>query len=62
MSENCVPYQRRAMYLVLTVPMIVLYLAIAAYLWTVNIAFVVIYGACFVLVAVLQGYICAYWQ
>jgi len=62
MSEHCVPYQRKALYLVLTVPMIVLYLAIAAYLWTVNIAFVVIYGACFVLVAVLQGYICAYWQ
>jgi hypothetical protein len=62
MSENCVPYQRRALYLVLTVPMILLYIAIAVYLWTVHIAFFVLYGACFVLVAVLQGYICAYWQ
>jgi hypothetical protein len=62
MSENCVPYERKALYLVLTIPMIALYIAIAAYLWTFHIAFFPIYGALFVLVAILQGYVCAYWQ
>ena len=62
MSESCVPYKRKALYLLLTIPMIILYVAMAAYLWTVNIVAFVIYVAFFVLVAILQGYVCVYWQ
>lgn len=62
MSENCVPYRRKGLYLVLTVPMIALYVTIAAYLWTVGVVFFLIYVALFVLVAFLQGYVCVYWQ
>jgi hypothetical protein len=62
MSESCVPYKRKALYLLLTIPMIILYVAMAAYLWTVNIVAFVIYVAFFVLVVILQGYVCVYWQ
>ena len=62
MSESCVPYKRKALYLLLTIPMIILYVVIAAYLWTVNIVAFVIYVAFFVLVAILQGYVCVHWQ
>ena len=56
MSENCVPYKRKTLCLLLTIPMIVLYVAIAVFLWTVHPVFFVIYGALFVLVAMLQSY------
>lgn len=62
MSENCVPYQRKSLYLLLTIPMIGMYVAIAAFLWQVSTAFFVVYGALFVLVAVFQSYVCVYWQ
>ena len=62
MNENCVPYKRKALYLLLTIPMIVMYTAIAVFLWKVNIALFSIYCALFILVAIFQSYICAYWQ
>jgi hypothetical protein len=62
MHQDCVPYPRRALYLLLTVPMIGLYIAIAAYMWTFRIAFFVVYIASFVLVAILQSYVCVVWE
>jgi hypothetical protein len=62
MGENCVPYRRKGLYLALTLPMIALYVAVAAYLWTVGIVFSVLYIALFVLVATAQAYVCVYWQ
>ena len=50
------------MYWILTIPMMLIYIAIAVSLWTVNIAFFITYLAFFVLVAVLQGYVCVHWQ
>jgi hypothetical protein len=62
MNGDCVPYKRKALYLLLTIPMIVMYMAIAVFLWTVNIALFSIYCALFMLVAISQSYVCAYWQ
>jgi hypothetical protein len=61
-DETCVPYERKALYLLLTVPMIVMYVVIAVFLWTVDIAAFAGYCTLFVLVAVLQSYVCRYWQ
>jgi hypothetical protein len=62
MNENCVPYKRKALYLLLTIPMIAMYVAIAVFLWTVDVAFFSIYCAFFVLVVILQSYVCIHWQ
>ncbi len=62
MNENCTPYRRKGLYLLLTLPMIVMYGAIAAFLWTVQPVYFVIYAAFFVLVAILQSYVCVHWQ
>jgi hypothetical protein len=42
--------------------MIGLYIAIAAYLWTFSLAFLVVYIASFALVALLQSYVCVVWE
>jgi hypothetical protein len=62
MSENCVPYQRKSLYLLLTIPMIGMYLAIAAFLWQVSIVVLVVYCTLFLIVAICQSYACVYWQ
>jgi hypothetical protein len=62
MGENCVPYRRKGLYLALTLPMMALYVVVAAYLWTVGVVFAVLYIAFFVLVAAAQAYVCVYWQ
>jgi len=62
MSRSCVPYQRRSVYLLLTVPMIGLYIAIAVLLWQRSIAAFVVYCALFPVVAICQSYVCVYWQ
>ena len=62
MDKNCVPYPRKSLYLLLTIPMIAIYVAIAAFLWKVNLTVFVIYLALFIVVAVSQSYVCVYWQ
>ena len=42
--------------------MIALYAGIAVFLWTVNVALLVIYGFLFGLVALFQSYVCVYYQ
>jgi hypothetical protein len=59
-NENCVPYRRKSLYLLLTVPMIGMYVAIAAFLWQVSTVFFAIYCALFVIVAISQGYVCVH--
>ncbi len=62
MTDPCVPYPRKGLYLLLSVPMILLCIAIAAYLWTVSIVAFGIYVALFVLTVNLQAYVCVHWQ
>ena len=61
MKENdCVPYKRKSLYLALTSPMIVMYIAIAVFLWQINAAIFAIYVSLFVLVAFFMSYVCVY--
>lgn len=62
MNENCVPYPRKALYLGLTIPMIGMYVVIAAFLWQVSRVSFVVYCALFAVVAIAQSYVCVYWQ
>lgn len=61
MSENCVPYPRKPLYLIITIPMFALYIAICAYLRKVGLVYFLIYCALFVIVAVGQSYVCMYY-
>jgi hypothetical protein len=61
-SNNCIPYRRRALYLLLTLPMIVMYVFMAAYLWRVSPAFFIVYLMLFAVVAFAQSYVCVYLQ
>lgn len=62
MNENCVPYPRKTLYLLLTIPMIGIYVAIAALLLRVSPTSFVVYCGLFVIVALSQSYVCAYLQ
>lgn len=62
MDKHCVPYKRKALYLLLSVPMLGMYIAIAFWLWQVNRTFALIYGSLFVLVALFQSYVCVHWR
>jgi hypothetical protein len=62
LDGNCVPYPKKSLYLLLTIPMIGIYIAIAVLLWNINIVFFIIYCALFVTVAISQSYVCVYFQ
>ena len=61
-ERECVPYQRKSLYLTLTIPMLVTYGAIAVFLWRVGVLFAVIYGGLFVSVALFMSYVCVHWE
>jgi hypothetical protein len=62
MNQDCAPYPRKTLYLVLTVPMIAIYVCIAVFLWQIGIVPFGLYCACFPTVAIAQAYICAQWE
>lgn len=61
-EESCVPYQRKSLYLVLTIPMIMMYVVIAIFLWQINIVAFAIYVSLFVFVGIFMSYVCVYWK
>jgi len=61
-DKKGVPYQKKLLYLLLTVPMIGLYIVAAALLWEANIVAFAIYCALFPAVAIGQSYACVYWE
>ena len=62
MNKDCAPYPRKGLYLLFTVPMVIVYVLIAAYLWTINVVFFIIYCSFFVFVALFMSYVCVYWE
>lgn len=60
MYKNCVPYKKKALYLLLTIPIVAIFIAIAVYLWTTNLIAFIIYCSLFLAVILLQSYCCAY--
>ena len=61
-EKKCVPYRRKALYLIITIPMIILYVFTAICLWKVNITVFAIYVLLFVFVAFFMSYVCVYWE
>ncbi len=62
MDQEFKPYQRKVLYLILNIPMIVIYVLIALLLWKMNPTALIIYLASFIIVAFAQGYVCSYWE
>jgi hypothetical protein len=61
-TRDCVPFQRKSLYLLLTVPMLVVYVAIAILLWQIRPLFFVFYCGLFVVVAICQSFACVHWR
>jgi hypothetical protein len=55
-------YPRKALYLAVTLPMIVLYAALFLWLWSLRPAYALFYAALFPVVAAAQSCACAYWR
>ncbi|MBN1661470.1 MAG: hypothetical protein JXA93_23965 [Anaerolineae bacterium] len=62
MNNDCAPFQRKSLYLLLTIPMMVLYIVVALFLWHASLFAFVAYCACFPIVAIGQSYACVYWR
>ena len=60
MYKDCIPYKRKVLYLLLTVPIIIQYLVIIGYLWEINKLVFIIYCSFFVLAILFQSYCCVY--
>jgi hypothetical protein len=58
--KDCIPYRRKVLYLLLTVPIVILYISIMAHLWQVNKLIFTICCSLFVLGILFQSYCCAY--
>lgn len=57
---SCVPYQRRGLYLALTIPFVLLLIAVTVYLATVNVILSVLFIALYLGMCGFQAYCCAY--
>jgi len=57
---SCVPYRRKGLYLVLTVPFLVLLALIFGYLWTYSFVLSLVFGLFYLSTSFFQAYCCAY--
>jgi len=62
MDQDCSPYPRKTLYWVLTIPMLAMYVAIAALLWQANVLVFAAYCVLFPTVAIGQSYACVSWR
>jgi len=62
MKKQCPTYKNKGIYFLITIPLILLYIAVAYYLWNFAHVFFWIYLALFILINVFQSYCCAYQQ
>lgn len=62
MYRHSIPYKHKGLYILITLPMIFMYILIAYYLYTVNILNLIIYCVFFILTIILQSYNCIYWE
>jgi hypothetical protein len=57
---TCVPYRRRELYLALTIPILLLLVAVLVYLWTFRFWLSLAFLACYLVMSTFQAYCCAY--
>jgi len=59
---SCVPYRRKGFYLALTIPFLVLLVAVFVYLWGYSSIFALVFALFFLGMNIFQAYCCAYQQ
>ena len=57
---SCVPYRRKLLYLILTIPLLALYLTVFVYLWSFNFIWSLLYLLFYFMMCFFQAYCCAY--
>jgi len=62
MYKHSIPYKRKGLFLLITIPMVIMYILIGFYLLTVNLNILIIYCAFFALTILFQSYNCIYWE
>ena len=60
MDKDCIPFKRKVLYLVLTIPLLLIFVAIAIYLFLTSLIPFIIYCSIIFMVIILQSYCCAY--
>ena len=57
---SCVPYRRKKLYFLLTVPLVVLLMAVFVYLWTFSLLLSIVFLSFYLAICFFQAYCCAY--
>ena len=60
MYKDCVPFKKKVLYLLLTIPLVTIFIAIAIYFWLTGLIPFIIYSSLFLMVIIFQSYCCAY--
>ena len=60
MYKDCVPFKKKALYLLLTIPIVLIFIAVAVYLCLTGLIPFIIYCSLFLIVIISQSYCCAY--
>ena len=61
-TEKNIDYPRKTLYLSITIPMLMMYIAVAVFLWGMTKIGFVIYISLFLIVAIFQSYVCVYFE
>ncbi len=62
MYKHSIPYKRKGLFLLITLPMVVMYILIGYYLQTINLKILIIYCAFFALTILFQSFNCIFWE
>jgi hypothetical protein len=57
---SCVPYRRKGLYFVLTIPSLALLIAVFVYLWTFGFLLSIVFLSFYLAMCYFQAYCCAY--
>ena len=57
---SCDPYRRRGLYLIVTIPFVVLLVLVFAYLWTFGVVLSIVFASFYFAMCYFQAYCCAY--
>ena len=60
--RHSIPYKHKGLYLIITLPLILMYILLACYLYKVSTVHLIIYGMLFLFTVILQSYNCIYWE
>ena len=59
-DRSCVPYRRKGLYLALTIPLMLVYVAVFIYLWTFSFVWSLVFLVFYLVMCYFQAYCCVY--